>query len=73
MRHSEDGGTAPSRAKGLVLLALLVVSLGACSSGEECDTCSSDEDCNAGMVCSRFSDGSQRCGSGTGDTECRVR
>jgi hypothetical protein len=24
-------------------------------------------------VCSRFSDGSQRCGSGLGETNCKVR
>jgi hypothetical protein len=60
-------------ARWLILLALLLVPLGACSSGQECDTCTTDDDCDAGRVCSKFSDGSQRCGSGTGDTECRVR
>jgi len=51
----------------------LLLPLGACSSGQECDTCKSDDDCETGRVCSTFSDGSQRCGSGTGETECRVR
>jgi len=69
----EVTGVLLARARGLVLLVLLVLPMGACSSGGECDTCSSDDDCNAGFVCSTFSDGSQRCGSGTGDTECRVR
>ena len=39
----------------------------------ECDTCSTDEDCEAGFVCSTFSDGSQRCGSGLGASTCKVR
>ena len=57
---------------GLVLM--LALPIGSCgSSGEECDRCSSDQDCTAGLVCSTFSDGSQRCGSGTGETNCRVR
>jgi len=44
-----------------------------CSSGDECETCTQDTDCKAGFVCSRFSDGSQRCGTGTGASTCRVR
>jgi hypothetical protein len=44
-----------------------------CTKGQECDTCSKDEDCEAGFVCSTFNDGSQRCGAGTGVTMCRVR
>ena len=56
------------------LLLMLALPIGSCgSSGEECDRCSSDGDCTAGLVCSTFSDGSQRCGSGTGETNCRVR
>ena len=66
-------GRAPSaRARWLLLAASLMLSLGACSSGEECDKCTSDDDCNAGLVCSTFDDGSTRCGTGTGTT-CRVR
>jgi hypothetical protein len=55
------------------MLAALALVMGACgSSGEECDVCSSDGDCTGGLVCSTFSDGSKRCGTGTG-TSCRVR
>ena len=56
------------------LLVLLALPIGSCgSSGQECDRCSTDSDCSAGLVCSRFSDGSQRCGSGLGETNCKVR
>jgi hypothetical protein len=56
------------------LLIVLALPIGSCgSSGEECDRCESDEECTAGLVCSTFSDGSRRCGSGTGETNCRVR
>jgi hypothetical protein len=54
----------------LVLAALPVIG---CSSGDECDTCSSDSDCRDGFFCTDFSDGSRRCGSGVGATTCRVR
>jgi hypothetical protein len=58
----------------LVLLVLLTLPLGSCGSGgDECDTCSSDDDCKAGLACSTFSDGSQRCASGVGATSCRTR
>jgi hypothetical protein len=58
----------------LLVLILLALPASAChSSGEECDTCSSDGDCKSGLVCSTFSDGSKRCGSGVGATNCRVR
>jgi len=58
----------------LGLLLLLTLPLGSCgSSGDECDTCSSDDDCKSGLVCSKFSDGSQRCGTGLGATSCRTR
>ena len=55
----------------LVLLALPIGSCG--SSGQECDRCTSDTDCTSGLVCSSFSDGSHRCGSGQGETNCKVR
>jgi hypothetical protein len=55
----------------LLALALPMSSCG--SSGQECDRCSSDDDCSAGLVCSSFSDGSRRCASGTGETNCKVR
>jgi len=57
----------------LAVAVVLALSLACGSSGEECDTCSSDDDCNAGLVCSSFSDGSRRCGTGVGGTTCRVR
>ena len=57
----------------LPILLALVLGLGACTSKEECETCSSDDDCTAGLVCSTFDDGSKRCGTGTGATQCRVR
>ncbi len=57
-----------------LLLALATLPLLAgCSKGDECQTCSSDDDCSAGFFCSRFDDGSTRCGSGVGATTCRVR
>jgi hypothetical protein len=60
--------------QALGLLLALALPIGSCgSSGEECDTCSSDNDCTGGFVCTNFSDGSSRCGSGLGETSCRVR
>ncbi len=57
-------------------LAVLVLSGLACTGtkGEECDTCASDSDCKGGFVCSNFSDGSRRCGTGNPEspTKCRV-
>jgi hypothetical protein len=56
------------------ILLLLALPIGSCgSSGQECDRCTSDGDCSAGFVCSTFSDGSHRCGSGLGETNCKVR
>jgi hypothetical protein len=56
------------------LLLLLALPIGNCgSSGQECDRCSADSDCSSGLVCSTFSDGSRRCGSGLGETSCKVR
>jgi Cys-rich repeat protein len=56
-----------------VLLTLTLALVIACSEGDECDTCTQDSDCAAGFVCSTFSDGSMRCGTGTGASTCRVR
>ena len=58
----------------LTLMAALPV-LG-CSSGEECDTCDDDTDCEEGLVCRNFLDGDEvvgkRCSSGVGATQCRM-
>jgi hypothetical protein len=59
------------RSRLLLVLALCLLPLLGCGSGGECDKCSSDSDCNQGLVCSSFSDGSKRCGSGEGVTQCR--
>ena len=56
----------------LVLALLCALPLMGCSDDGECDSCSSDDDCKQGLVCVRFGDGSQRCGSGEGTTQCRV-
>jgi hypothetical protein len=63
------------RLTAAVVLGLAVV---ACTKGEECDRCDSDDDCREGWVCGELTpvDGKsvgKRCVSGTGDTECRVR
>jgi hypothetical protein len=60
-------------AVSLTLAALAALPMAACTSGGECDVCSSDSDCKSGFVCSTFSDDSRRCGSGEGATSCRVR
>jgi hypothetical protein len=61
------------RIRTWALLLALVLPMSSCGSdGEECDTCSSDDDCTGGLVCSSFSDGSKRCGTGMG-TSCKVR
>jgi hypothetical protein len=61
------------RSRFFLLLAFAALPVLGCSSGDECDTCSTDEDCKDGFVCSSFEDGSSRCGSGLGVTTCRVR
>jgi len=61
------------RRAGLALLLLLALPFAGCgSSGDECESCSSDDDCRSGLVCSTFDDGTRRCGTGMG-TSCRVR
>ena len=61
------------RVRWVLLLVLSALPAIGCSKGGECDTCSTDSDCKSGFVCSSFSDGSKRCGSGLGATTCRVR
>ncbi len=61
------------RSRLLLMLVLAALPVIGCSSGDECDTCSSDSDCRDGFFCTDFSDGSRRCGSGVGATTCRVR
>jgi len=57
------------RCAALLLLATLPLGAGR-SGGDECDKCSSDDDCRSGFVCSTFDDGTKRCGSGFGYTSC---
>jgi len=61
------------RRRALGCLILLVLPWLGCAKGNECDRCSSDTDCKQGFVCTSFSDGSKRCGTGLGATTCRVR
>jgi len=64
------------RRKSWLWMTLLVLAaLAACTNqGQECDTCTQDSDCKGGFVCSTFSDGSRRCGTGNpaAPTRCRV-
>jgi len=55
---------------GLLVVGL---ALAGCTKGDECDKCTTDSDCRESFVCTTFDDGSQRCGSGLGATQCRVR
>ncbi len=59
-----------SRVAALLALAFLAAG---CTNKQECETCSSDDDCAAGLVCSTFDDGTRRCGTGTGQTFCPTR
>jgi len=63
------------RGRGRRLAAVLAAALllAGCTKGQECDTCRSHEECSTGLLCSPFADGRQRCGSGQGETTCRVR
>jgi hypothetical protein len=68
-----DMGAMRKRIRTWGLLLALALPMSSCGSdGDECERCSSDDDCAAGFVCSSFSDGSKRCGTGMG-TSCRVR
>jgi hypothetical protein len=58
--------------RGVIALVLSSLACAACGKGRECDACRDDGDCRAGFVCSTFSDGVRRCGSGTGATNCRL-
>ena len=67
----------PGRHLRIAALLLLTVANG-CTKGDECDRCSSDDDCRQGWVCGELTpvdgrDVGKRCVSGVGDTECRVR
>lgn len=67
-------GAITKRIRTWGLLLALALPMSSCGSeGAECDRCSSDDDCTSGLVCSSFSDGSERCASGLGETSCRVR
>ena len=61
------------RSRWLLVIVLAVLPLFSCTKGNECDRCETDSDCQDGFVCSAFSDGSQRCGTGAGASTCRVR
>ena len=61
------------RSRWLLVFVLAVLPLASCTKGNECDRCAADSDCQDGFVCSDFSDGSQRCGTGVGGSSCRVR
>jgi len=61
------------RSARILLLVLATLPLLGCASGDECDTCDSDADCQGGLVCVGFEDNSRRCGSGIGATTCRTR
>jgi hypothetical protein len=60
-----------------LLLAVLAVFplIGSCAStGDECDVCTLETDCKAGLVCATFAgETTKRCASGLGSTACRVR
>jgi hypothetical protein len=41
--------------------ALLLLALAGCGGANECDRCSSDDDCRSGLVCAQFNDENRRC------------
>jgi hypothetical protein len=47
-------------AAGLLLLALSLAATG-CGKGVECDSCSTDDDCRAGLTCEKFDSGDKLC------------
>jgi hypothetical protein len=49
-------------AAALAIVAPLLLT--ACSSGQKCDECSGDSDCDSGKgyICERYEDGNNRCG-----------
>ena len=63
------------RSRWLIAVVLALMPMVSCTRGDGCDLCETDDDCQdeAAPVCTVFSDGSQRCGSGVGGTTCRVR
>jgi hypothetical protein len=73
MTKANPGRSVAMRRSALLLILLLVLPWLGCTKGQECDRCSSDDDCKSGSVCTTFSDGSKRCGTGVGATTCRVR
>jgi hypothetical protein len=62
------------RSRWLLAAVLALMPLVSCTRGQVCDRCETDEDCQDANapVCTTFSDGSQRCGSGVGASTCRV-
>lgn len=61
------------RRRAILILLLAALPVLGCTSGGECDRCDTDADCKDGLVCATFNDGSKRCGSGLGATQCRTR
>jgi hypothetical protein len=61
------------RPRWRLALAVVGLALASCTKQDECETCSSDDDCKPGFVCSTFDDGARRCGQGTGATFCPMR
>lgn len=49
------------RAALMLLLGLLLLTLGACSKADVCESCDDDNDCKDDLNCAQFEDGSWRC------------
>jgi len=62
------------RSRWLLTVVLVLLPIVSCTRGQGCDRCESDDDCRdeTAPVCTAFSDGSRRCGSGVGASTCRV-